>query len=116
MAKTSMEKKRYVLFTIFGPDKEAIGEGEAWKFFDTRCNEFLGISGLSRARLKKFDFDPATKKGIFRISNSTAAKVLGFITLFGNLTGRKARMRLLKMSGTIKTLREIANLPQRRHA
>ncbi|MBM3229521.1 hypothetical protein FJZ26_03755 [Candidatus Parvarchaeota archaeon] len=110
MAKPYLQKKRYVLFTLYGPDKPLVGASEAWKFFDTRCMAFLGIVGLSRARLKKLDFDEQAKKGIFRVTNSSQKKLCGCIALFGPIQGRQARIRLLKTSGTIKTLREIARV------
>ncbi len=102
MVKAAAMRKRYILFEFVGPDlseeelKFAIG-GESLKFF--------GELGLSYAAIKLMEYDIKTKRGILRCERSYLDKVLGFLALVSSLESKPARLKTLKSSGTIASLK-----------
>ena len=102
MVKAAAMRKRYILFEFVGPDlseeelKFAIG-GESLRFF--------GELGLSYAAIKLMEYDAKAKRGILRCERSYLDKVLGFLALISNLNERPARLKSLKSSGTIASLK-----------
>ena len=103
MVKAAAMRKRYILFEFAGPDlseeelKFAIG-GESLKFF--------GELGLSYAAIKLMEYDLKTKRGILRCERSYLDKVLGFLALVSALDSKPSRLKALKSSGTIASLKE----------
>lgn len=115
MAKAIYPKKRYVLFKVIGPQRSEVSEDALWQFFFSKSADFLGIVGLSRARLRKISFEPATHKGIFRVTNALHQRMCACIPLFGRIeisqegTHSKpvqARICITKTSGSILSLKE----------
>lgn len=102
MVKAAAMRKRYVLFEYSGPvqDEEGLKRllyGDALRFF--------GELGMSYAAFKLMEYDAKTMHGIIRCERSYLEKVLGFLALVSSLDGKPARVRTLKSSGTIKSLK-----------
>lgn len=67
--------------------------------------KFFGELGISYAGLKLMEFDPSANMGILRTERSYMEKVLGFLALVSSINSRPARLRSLKSSGTIASLK-----------
>ncbi|MFA5106584.1 MAG: Rpp14/Pop5 family protein [Candidatus Micrarchaeia archaeon] len=108
MAKALYPKKRYVAFKIVGPDRASISPGQAWDHVSNSLFSFLGSLGMSRARFKKIGLDMESKKGVFRVSNAMHRKALGCLAISGAIQGKRARLQILRSSGSLKKLLEDA--------
>jgi len=102
MVKAAAMRKRYVLFELGGPDMQ---EEELKRGLYAEALRFFGEFGMSEAAFKLLEYDLKTKRGIIRCERSYLEKVLGFLALISSLDGKPARVRGLKSSGTIASLK-----------
>jgi len=103
MVKAAAMKKRYVLFELAGQE---LDEERLKRALYNEALRFFGELGVSYAGLKLLEFDVTTKRGILRCERSYLEKVLGFMALVNSLDSRPARLKTLKSSGTIASLKE----------
>ncbi len=106
MAKALYPKKRYVAFRVVGPDKDTCDSASVWNHVFDTLFAMLGSMGMSQARFKKIGFETTSKKGVFRISNSMHRRTLGCLVIAGAIGGKKARLQVLRSSGSLKKLLE----------
>jgi RNase P/RNase MRP subunit POP5 len=102
MAKAAAMRKRYVLFELAGPQMQ---EEELKRALYAEALRFFGELGLSYAAFKLLEYDVSAKRGIIRCERSYLDKVLGFLALISSLDGKTGRIRGLKSSGTIASLK-----------
>ncbi len=106
VAKALYPKKRYVAFRVTGPDRDSASPSRVWEHAFNSLFSFLGSIGMSRARFKQIGYDNESKKRIFRVTNAMHRRVLGCIVVSGPLAGKKARLQILRSSGSLKKLKE----------
>lgn len=95
-------RKRYILFEFQGPD---MPEQELKRGIYNEAMKFFGELGISYAGLKLLEYDNKTKQGILRCERSYQEKVLGFLALASSVNQNPARLKSIKSSGTIKSLK-----------
>ncbi len=116
---TMREKKRYILFEVRA--EGAVGEREAQ--FASPANahfceakiareavyngilKFLGEYGSSLASPKVLEFDEKTGRGVLRCARDEVSNVKAALALMNSIAGKKAAVRALGVSGTIKKLK-----------
>jgi RNase P/RNase MRP subunit POP5 len=103
MVKAGAMRKRYVLFEYSGPDMPA---DELKRGLYNEAMKFFGELGISYAGIKLLEYDENTKQGLLRCERSYLDKVLGFLALVSSVNSKQARLKSLKSSGTIKSLKD----------
>ncbi|MEW6329662.1 MAG: Rpp14/Pop5 family protein [Candidatus Micrarchaeota archaeon] len=100
---TMREKRRYVLFEVKA--ESAIGERDAREGIYDGLLKFLGEYGSSLAGPKVLEFDEKSARGVLRCARDEIVSVKAALALMNNIAGRKAAVRALGVSGTIKKLK-----------
>ncbi|MFH1470122.1 MAG: Rpp14/Pop5 family protein [Candidatus Micrarchaeota archaeon] len=100
---TMRDKRRYVSFRIEaeGP----ISEKEAFDSLASSLLSFLGELGYSKANPKPMKFESSTGFGIIRCAVPEVDNVWAGLALISKINGKKAAVRLLANSGSIKKLK-----------
>jgi RNase P/RNase MRP subunit POP5 len=106
MVKVGRGKRRYLLFHLtvegdFRPKAE-----EVWKAVYEAYRRLFGLAGLSQAELAWIDYRGNSGFGILRCSHKAVARLRTALAIIGRLNGRRARICTVRVSGTIKTLKE----------
>jgi len=96
-------KERYLLFEVASeaPVDEAAVKGAAYD----AVLSFLGEYGSSLASPKFISYDSAKRLAILRCSHTELQKVKAALALCSSIRGKKAALRLRKVSGTIAGLK-----------
>ena len=101
MVKAGALRKRYILFSYSGPERD---EEALKRALYAEALRFFGELGLSYVALKLVKFESKSNKGILRCSRSHLDQTLGFLALLSSMDGSEARLTALKSSGTLKSL------------
>ena len=102
MVKAAAMRKRYILFEYSGLIMQ---EEELKRALGYEALKFFGELGMSYAAFKLLEYDAGTKRGMLRCERSYLDKVLGFFALISSLDGKPARIKSIKSSGTIASLK-----------
>ena len=104
MVKAAAMRKRYVLFEYSGPELQ---EEELKRALGSEALKFFGELGMSYAAFKLLEYDAGTKRGMIRCERSYLEKVLGFLALVSSLDSKPTRLKTIKSSGTIESLKSL---------
>ena len=104
MTKAAALKKRYILFSYSGADKD---EESIKRAIYAEALKFFGELGLSYVALKLVKYDQKSKSGVLRCERNHLDKTLGFLALLSSLDGSEARLSAVKSSGTLKSLESV---------
>ncbi len=99
-----LERKRYLLFHV-----EAEGEAEGGPVKEAILNSYVrlfGLKGLGEAKLTWIGFDREKRLGILRCTHRALSKVRTALALTSAINGSKARICTVRVSGTIKSIKE----------
>lgn len=101
---TLREKKRYVLFRLFAgkPLSKNAVSGSLWDAFLS----LYGVAGTAALSLWLVDFDARVNGGILRCRREGLEQVKAGLLVWGEVNRMPVVPRLLKISGTIKTVKE----------
>jgi len=100
---TMRNKKRYILFEVIC--ESAPSERDVRDAIYDGILKFLGEYGSSLASPKVLEFDEKTSRGVLRCVRGEETRVKAALALMNNLAGKKAAVRALSVSGTIKKLK-----------
>ena len=98
-------RKRYLLFHVeaeTGRLEEQKIKGEVYESF----KKLFGVTGLSKAGIRWVKFNPEQGFGIIRCSQEMVPQLRTSLAVIKNLENRKVRVCTVRVSGTLKTLRE----------
>ena len=98
------ERKRYLLFHV-----ELDGEAKEGSIREAILNSYVrlfGLEGLGEAKLTWIGFDREKRLGILRCTHKDLPKVRAALALTSTINGSKARICTVRVSGTIKSIRE----------
>lgn len=104
---TMREKRRYLGFRIEADGRLSGKEAEAGVL--KGILSFIGELGFAKANPKLIRFDPESGIGILRCNVPKVERVQGALSLVNSIGGKKAAIRLLGVSGSIKKLGKKAN-------
>ena len=99
---TMREKRRYILYKVVA--EEPISEEEIRRASYKAILSFLGEYGSSLANPKFIRFMEKEKLAIIRCSHTETEKVKAALALCSSIEGKRAALRLQRISGTIAGL------------
>ncbi len=98
-------KKRYILFTLHVENMNLISKDDFSRALKHHLLHCFGVLGLPLHRVKLIIFDAKQGKGILRCAHTSKDNIITALTLMTNLSGKPLRVRTLRTSGTLKSLR-----------
>ena len=98
-------RKRYVLYRVLC-ENDGLGKDSVRKAIYESFFRFFGFLGLSQARLIFIDYDENEKVGILACSHRFLELVRVSLALISQIDGKKVNIYTVRVSGTIKSLRE----------
>ncbi|MFH0817882.1 MAG: Rpp14/Pop5 family protein [Candidatus Micrarchaeota archaeon] len=101
---TMRDKRRYVSFKIEA--EMPVSEKEAFDAIFCSILSFLGEFGYSKANPKQIRFDQKTGFGVIRCSATEVENVRASLAYLSKIVNRKAAVRLLSNSGSMKKLKQ----------
>ncbi len=97
------EKRRYIAFRVWSD--EAVAKDELIKGVLREVSSFLGERESARLNFRILDFDEASKQGFLVCSNRGVGRVKACLCLVNQLNGKRVRIDILGMSGTVRALK-----------
>ncbi|MBR9706813.1 MAG: hypothetical protein GOV15_00055 [Candidatus Diapherotrites archaeon] len=101
---TLKPRKRYLEFVIESSD--TFDKKEVHLALNRSLMGFLGQVGFADAGLQLIEFDEKVKVGVLQCALSQICLVRSGLLFFNGVNGVPARVRVLSVSGTLKTLRD----------
>ena len=95
-------KERYILFEVVS--EAPAGEADVKNAAYNSILSFLGEYGSSLANPKFIGYDAKTKQAVVRCNHTELQKVKAALALCSSINGKKAALRIKKVSGTIAGL------------
>ncbi|WP_309492354.1 Rpp14/Pop5 family protein [Candidatus Hecatella orcuttiae] len=102
-------RKRYLLFQVLS-DSEKLEKKKVGQVLFHRFRLLFGAFGLSQSDLSFLAYDGEKKLGVLRCSHEYVEHVRATLALTAEVQGSKARFHVVRVSGTLKTLKETALL------
>ena len=99
------ERKRYLLIHVAKENGKIEGQKVREAIFNTYIRLF-GLKGLGEAKLSWISFDGERNLGILRCSHRALPRVRAAIALTSTIEGLKARICTVRVSGTIKSIKD----------
>jgi ribonuclease P/MRP protein subunit POP5 len=105
---TLREKERYIAFQVLSEEGEELNYSDLEAAIWNTMLDFLGEEGVSKTSvwLMKDCWDQKTQKGILRCNNKSVQEVIASLGLIDRLGDNRITFKILKISGTIKSIRE----------
>ncbi len=97
------QKKRYVAFVV--ESDERISKKEIIDAILKTVHSFLGINISSELDLWIIEYNEEEQKGFLVVNNKKLGILRACLALISEINGKKVRVRVLGVSGTIKSLR-----------
>jgi len=97
---TLREKRRYIHFKVFGPS----GEKDVQDALSRSVLSLFGEDGYAKANFSIIEYSRG--KGICRCTHDWLDNILVALAFVREIKGEKARISVLGVSGTLKTLRK----------
>lgn len=106
---TLREKKRYIMFQVISEEGETIDYSDLEQAIWNTCLDFLGEYGVSKASiwLVKNCWNEKKHVGIIRCNHKSVHDVIASLGLISRLGDTKIIIKIIKVSGTIKTIKKI---------
>ncbi len=102
---TLRERNRYLTFSLSCDAK--VGRKEAVDSIWSSLLNMYGEVGASKTSMWVMDYDPNTKKGIVKVNHKSVETLRSSMTVVKEIGGRRARIDVLRSSGTLKKAREL---------
>ena len=108
LAPTLREKKRYIAFQVISEEGEEFTYSDLESAIWNVTLDFLGEYGVSKTSvwLLKDCWDPKRQIGILRCNHKSVQAVIASLGLIDRLGDNRITFKILKVSGTIKSIRE----------
>jgi len=105
---TLREKERYIAFQIVSEEGEELNYSDLEASIWNTMLDFLGEEGVSKTSvwLMKDCWDQKLQKGILRCNNKSVQEVIASLGLIDRLGDNRITFKILRISGTIKSIRE----------
>jgi ribonuclease P/MRP protein subunit POP5 len=105
---TMREKERYIAFQVISEEDEEFSYPDLESAIWNTMLDFLGEEGVSKTFvwLLKDCWSQKTQKGILRCNNKSVQEVIASLGLIDRLGDNRITFKILKISGTIKSIRE----------
>lgn len=100
----SRARRRYLAFRVHGGER--VSQSEMWSVISSEVRYLYGVKGSAEADTRLIEYDPDTMLGILRCSHNYLREVRAALARVTEIGGGVASIRVLRVSGTIKTLRE----------
>ncbi len=100
---TRTERRRYVAARI--ESRQTFGERDVYDALWTSLARLFGEVGASHAELYLVEYDAGKAQAIFRCSHRALEMVKASIAATTEVAGEKAAFRMVRVSGTLKSLR-----------
>jgi len=97
-------KKRYILFRLISEENQ-LTKNKVRKAIYGCSQHLFGIFGLSQANLDFLEYDEEKKLGILRCSNKSLDNIRASLAFIQQLEGERVSLHVLRVSGTIKTIK-----------
>jgi ribonuclease P/MRP protein subunit POP5 len=101
---TMRDKRRYISFRIEA--SAPLGEDEVKKGLAGAVLSFIGEAGFARAGPRLIKFDSVAGFGELRCAADQVESVRSSLALLSSINGKKAAIRILGNSGSLKKLRK----------
>jgi len=101
---TLRERNRYLVFEMVTDAN--VNRKQAVDAIWGSLLRMYGEAGAAKTSMWVMDYEPAKKKGILKVNHMSANMLRACITVVTNISGRKARIDVLKTSGTLRKARE----------
>jgi len=101
-------RRRYIAFKVLSESR--LSPREVHSAILDSMTRLFGAKGLSEADLRLVSFDPSSGVGILRCSHRAVWMVRASLTLISNVSSSRASVHVVRVSGTIKALRERVKL------
>lgn len=98
-------RKRYVLYKVLC-ENDGFKKGSVRKAIYESFSRFFGFLGLSQAGLIFIDYNENEKMGILACSHRFLEPIRASLALISQIDGKKANVYTIRVSGTIKSLKE----------
>jgi RNase P/RNase MRP subunit POP5 len=98
-------KKRYILFQVSVENTKSIPKNEIETELKRHMFHCFGVLGLPLHRVRMIAYNPQNSKGVLRCAHTSKGAMITALLAFRVFQGKKASVRTLQTSGTIKTLR-----------
>lgn len=98
-------RKRYLLFKTYTPQGRVDWSNVKDAIFES-FEKLFGIAGLSQADLAFIHYDEEQGLGVVRCSHKLLDNVRASIAFVQKAGGKEVSLNVLKVSGTIKKLKE----------
>jgi len=105
---TLREKNRYISFQVISEKDEEFTYSDLESAIWNTMLDFLGERGVSKTSvwLLKDCWDPKRQIGILRCNHKSVQAVIASLGLIDRLGDNRIMFKILKVSGTIKSIRE----------
>jgi len=105
---TLREKNRYISFQIISEKGEEFTYSDLESAIWNTILDFLGEYGVSKTSLwlLKDRWDQKTQIGILRCNHKSVQEVIASLGLIDRLGDTRVTFKILKISGTIKSIKE----------
>ncbi|MCK4327586.1 MAG: ribonuclease P protein component 2 [Candidatus Diapherotrites archaeon] len=97
---TLREKRRYIEFKVHGPTTEK----DVSQAISNSVLSLFGEDGYARANFSIIEYEKGV--GICRCTHEWLDNILIALAFVGQIKGEKARITVLSVSGTLKTIRK----------
>ncbi len=101
---TLRERNRYLAFEVISDSNPK--RDEIIRAIHNLCLGFLGELGTSKAGLWLMDWDDRKKRGILKVTHRSVEEVRASLVMVKEINRSKCILRILGVSGTVKTAKE----------
>jgi RNase P/RNase MRP subunit POP5 len=100
----SRARRRYLAFKVHS--EKRVDQPEMWNIISTEVRYLYGVKGSAEADPRLIEYDPSTCFGVLRCSHNYLREVRAALAHVTEIGGDIASIQVLRVSGTIKTLRD----------
>ena len=101
---TLREKRRYIEFRVIGPS----GEKDVSQALSNSILSLFGEDGYAKANFSIIEYSKG--KGICRCTHDWLDNILVALAFVAKINGENARIMVLSVSGTLKTIRKAKSI------
>jgi RNase P/RNase MRP subunit POP5 len=99
-------RRRYIAFKVVSGS--LVSEARLWDEFERQLRLLYGVKGSYEADLRLIEYDPEAMRGVLRCSHDYLTQTRATLAHLVNINGSPASIQVLRVSGTIRTLRRKA--------
>lgn len=99
-------RRRYIAFKVVSGSP--VSEARLWAAVESQLRLLYGAKGSYEADLRLIEYEPEALRGVLRCSHDHLTQTRAALTHLTEIGGSPASIQVLRVSGTIKTLRRKA--------